>query len=199
MLTKIITKIFLLIGRITGPVVIPGFRSADGLWRPRTRYSSSTYFQGKDKIVMGDLVYIAPFCFVDGSNGLEIGEGAQVCSWVSLLTHSSHISIRLYGKEYAGSEMKGYLKGSLFIGAYTFIGPHSTLMPNTSIGKGSIVAAYSYVEGEFPEFSILGGNPARVIGDTRKLDQPFLDNHPELRPLYEQWAGNQKGFHLSND
>ena len=84
--------------------------------------------------------------------------------------------------------MKGYVKGSVFIGKYTFIGPHSVIMPGTKIGKGSIVSAYSMVKGDFPEFSIIAGNPAKVVGNTRNIDGPFLQANPELRTFYEEWA-----------
>jgi acetyltransferase-like isoleucine patch superfamily enzyme len=194
MLARIITRFKQMISRRVGPVMIAGFRSADGKWRPKSRYSSVTAFQGKEKIVMDDLVYIAPYCFIDGSQGLEIGEGCQICSWASLLTHSSHISIRLYGKQYGGSDMKGYVKGSVKIGKYSFIGPHAVIMPNTTIGKGCIVSSFAYVQGDFPDFSVISGNPARVVGDTRDKDKEWLDNNPELIPLYEEWAGKQMNF-----
>ena len=61
-------------------------------------------------------------------------------------------------------------------------------MPKTKIGKGSIVSAYSLVKGEFPDFSILAGNPAMRIGDTRDMDNKQLERYPELRAYYEEWA-----------
>jgi acetyltransferase-like isoleucine patch superfamily enzyme len=87
--------------------------------------------------------------------------------------------------------MVGYVKGPVHVGKYTFVGPHSTLMPGTTIGKGCLVQAYSYVKGNFPDFSILGGNPAKIIGDTRQLDQKYLEEHPELKPTYEAWTAEQ--------
>jgi acetyltransferase-like isoleucine patch superfamily enzyme len=56
------------------------------------------------------------------------------------------------------------------------------------MGKGCLVQAYSYVKGEFPDFAIIGGNPAVVVGDTRELDQRFLNDHPELKATYESWT-----------
>ena len=84
--------------------------------------------------------------------------------------------------------MIGYSKGPIIIGAYTFIGPHTTIMPDTKIGKGCLVAAYSYVKGDFPDFSIISGNPAKIIGDTRTLDAPFLEENPLLKSSYDAWA-----------
>ena len=113
----------------------------------------------------------------------------QITNYVSVLTHSSHIAIRLYGKEYTKiKDKQAYSKGSVYIGAYSFIGPHTVIMPGTKIGKGCLVSAFSYVKGEFPDFSIIAGNPAIVVGDTRELDQPYLDSNPELKDYYNVWA-----------
>lgn len=62
-------------------------------------------------------------------------------------------------------------------------------MPGVELGKGSIVSAYSFVQaGEYPDFAILAGNPARVVGDTREGDAEWLAQNPELHRLYEAWA-----------
>ena len=61
-------------------------------------------------------------------------------------------------------------------------------MPNTNIGKGSIVTAYSYVKGEFPDYSIISGNPAKIIGDTRDMDKEALTSNPELQSYYNEWT-----------
>jgi hypothetical protein len=59
---------------------------------------------------------------------------------------------------------------------------------DTYYSKKDQLKAYSYVQGEFPDFAILSGNPAQVIGDVRELDQVFLDKHPELKESYDIWA-----------
>ena len=86
--------------------------------------------------------------------------------------------------------MIGYQKGEVFIGKYSFIGPHVTIMPNTKIGKGSIVSSHSYVRGEFPDYSIISGNPAKVIGDTRTKDLEIIRKHPELKKNYDEWTNS---------
>ena len=83
----------------------------------------------------------------------------------------------------------GWIAGPVHIGAYSFIGPHSLIEANSRLGRGCIVCAGSQVRGEFTEFSILEGVPARVIGDARRADQRLLRQHPELHDLYAAWAG----------
>lgn len=44
-----------------------------------------------------------------------------------------------------------------------WIGSNSIIMAGRKIAKGGIVAAGSVVTKDFPEYSIIGGNPARII------------------------------------
>lgn len=55
------------------------------------------------------------------------------------------------------------------IGHGTFVGVNAIVLPGVEIGRCSIVGAGAVVTKGFPEFSILGGNPATLIGDVRKL------------------------------
>lgn len=171
------------------PEMIWGFTGPDGNHLSHVRISNTTSIDYKEKLVLGDHVFIGHYNRIDASNELVIEEGCQITNYSSILTHSSHVSIRLYGSEYSSHKNHiGYVIGKVSIGKYSFIGPHAVIMPGTTIGKGSIVSAYSYVKGNFPDFSIIAGNPAAVVGDTRKMDQHYLDQHPELTPYYNSWA-----------
>jgi acetyltransferase-like isoleucine patch superfamily enzyme len=74
------------------------------------------------------------------------------------------------------------------IGAYSFIGPHSLIEAGTRLGRGTLVCAGSFVRGEHPDFAVLDGRPARVVGDTRQADEALLARHPEVRALRDAWA-----------
>lgn len=50
-----------------------------------------------------------------------------------------------------------------------FIGSYSIILPDVKIGPNSIVAAGSVVTKDVPEGSILGENPAKIIGSTKDL------------------------------
>lgn len=172
------------------PRMVYGFRRHDGVFLSRTRLSNMTRVEHVHKLDIGDNVFIGHFNFIDASGGLSIGEGCQITNYVSILTHSSHIAIRLYGKQYLDRrDHVGYLRRSSVIGRYSFIGPHSVLMPGARLGKGSLVSAYSFVAaGDYPDFAVLAGNPAKVVGDTREMDMDWLEDHPELHALYEEWV-----------
>jgi serine acetyltransferase len=63
--------------------------------------------------------------------------------------------------------------------------------PGSRVGKGVLVRAFSYVSGVVPDFAIVAGQPARVVGDTRAVDGPWLDAHPDLRADYDSWTQGQ--------
>jgi acetyltransferase-like isoleucine patch superfamily enzyme len=170
------------------PQMMNNFIGREGKALHKTRVSNATFIDNLSNFDLAENVYIGHFNFIEASNGLRIEEGCQITSFVTITTHSSHQSIRLYGKNYGGAEMKAYIKGGVSIGKYTFVGPHTTIMPNTKIGKGSVVTAYSYVQGEFPDFAIIAGNPAVVVGDTRQKDEEMLTQFPELKANYSQWS-----------
>lgn len=149
------------------------------------RISNSTFIDHKHHLYLKDHIYIGHFNFIEASNKVYIEKGCQITSYVSISSHSSHTSIRLYGTNFGEVPVHvGYLTGEVHIGEFTFVGPHSVIMPNTKIGKGCIVSAYSYVKGEFPDFSIIAGNPAKVVGDVRTTDNGYLEEHPELTQFY---------------
>lgn len=167
-------------------------RLSDGVFLPNTRISNATFIDAPEHFNVKDNVFIGHHNFIESSHKITIEEGCQLTNFITLTTHSSHNSIRYYGNKYGEvSAHKGYIKGEIFIGKYTFVGPHATIMPKTSIGKGSIIAAYSYVSGDFPDFSIISGNPAKVIGSTKKIDERFLTRNPELKELYNEWASDE--------
>ena len=56
------------------------------------------------------------------------------------------------------------------IGDDVWIGAHVLIMPGVTVGQGSILAAGSIVTKDVPEYSVAGGNPAKVIR-SRKNDR----------------------------
>ena len=59
---------------------------------------------------------------------------------------------------------QGFSEGKpVIIGDDVWIGQNVTIMVGRTIAKGSIVAANSVLTKDFPEYSIVGGNPAKII------------------------------------
>lgn len=162
------------------PEIIGGWKNSNGVYQEHTGISNMTHVSQKgDNLYIGDNVFIGHFNYIDGCNAkLTIGNFVEITNYVNVLTHSTHNSIRFALNE------KAKLTGPVIIGENSYVGPHSVIMPNTKIGKGCIVSAYSYVKGEFPDYSILRGQPAKIIGDTRAVDAKLIEQYPELKSTY---------------
>ena len=169
-----------------------GERSQDGQALPLTRISPSTCIEHAEGLVLADDVFIGHFNLIEARQGVRIDTGVQITNFVSILTHSSHRSLRLMGHDYGSvpaESRPGFIAGPVHIGAFSFIGPHCVIEANTRLGKGCLVQAHSRVRGQFPDFAVIAGNPAVAVGDTRDVDAALLALHPEWRDRYEAWAG----------
>ena len=171
-----------------------GESTAQGAPLPHTRIAPSTCIEGEEGLQLADHVFIGHFNFLDAAGGLRIDEGVQITNFVSIVTHSSHRAVRLMGRSYAAhagaaAARPGYLQGAVHIGAYAFVGPHSLIEAGSRIGKGAVVCAYAQVRGEVPDFAIVAGQPARVVGDVRTRDAALLAQYPDMQSHYAAWAG----------
>ena len=54
-------------------------------------------------------------------------------------------------------------KGNVIIENDVWVGQNVTIMPGVCIGSGSIIANNSHVIKSCPPYSIIGGNPAKII------------------------------------
>ena len=54
-------------------------------------------------------------------------------------------------------------KGPVTIGDHSWIGASVIIMPNVTLGNYCTVAANSFVNTSFPDYSIIGGTPAKLI------------------------------------
>ena len=165
----------------------------------RSRISPATLIEHEERLVLGDHVYVGPFNFIEASSGVTLGEGVQVTSHVVIVTHSSHRAQRLLGSAYVdwplppGGVRPGWIAGPVVIGPYSFVGPHSVIEAGTRLGRGTLVCAGSVVRGEFPDFAVLDGRPARIVGDSRRGDEKWLAQHPTLRATYDAWVQSADG------
>jgi acetyltransferase-like isoleucine patch superfamily enzyme len=182
---------------VLAPRMRYGLASADGTWREHSRIGSHTQLIACDRLAIGDHVYIGHFNVIDASGGLTIDTGCQITNHVSVLTHSSHRALRLERERYWGhASPAGMETAPVHLGAWSFIGPHSTIAPGTRLGRGVLVKAYSFVSGEVPDFAVLEGQSARVVGDTRELDRAWMERQIEQdtgfdaasRAAYEAWV-----------
>lgn len=62
-------------------------------------------------------------------------------------------------------------EADITIGNDVWFATRAVILPGTTIGDGSIVAAGAVVRGEFPPMSIIAGSPAKVVGERKISEQ----------------------------
>jgi acetyltransferase-like isoleucine patch superfamily enzyme len=110
-------------------------------------------------------VEIGDFCSIVGAivqtNGhVRIGD----CSFIAhevVLADSSHATPP--DSPRAGSRTSG----SILLGENCWVGMRAVLLAGTNLGEGCIVGAGAVVDFAAPPFSIIAGNPARIVGTAR--------------------------------
>ena len=170
-------------------------------WLPATRISPSTCIEHEAGLVLADDVFIGHFNFIDASGGVQIDTGAQITNFVSILSHSTHRSVRvakalsgLAPAETQTGALAGDVRAPVRIGAHVFVGPHTTIEAGSDIGALCLIASHSLVRGHFPPGSVIAGRPARVVGDVRDRDRSWLADQPaSWRAAYEAWLAGIDG------
>lgn len=184
LITKIKSKLIYLLNSSIKPELI-GYKNWNGITTKDLRISNTSHLSNKSNINLQEGVFIGHFNYLDGNQKLTIGKYVQITNYVSILTHSSHHSIRLLGINYMEMyKHQSTIKDTVEIGDFSYIGAHCIIMPGTKIGKGCIVSGFSYVSGDIPDYAIIRGTPAKIIGNTKELDRNLLEQYPDLKETF---------------
>jgi acetyltransferase-like isoleucine patch superfamily enzyme len=185
------------------PFMVYGFLDpSTGMFRKWTRMSSTVTIMNEARLAVADNVWVWHYSILDATEGVSIAEGCQIGAWVGVFSHGSENSIRLLGKQFihiSNAARLGYTRGSVSIGAYTFIGAGSIVLPGVSIGKGCLVAAGSVVNRSIPEYSVVAGSPAEVKARTVDLDRRFFRKHDVTSTYYDKDALAEIQNRMSGD
>lgn len=118
-----ISAVLNLLGMLLRPFMVYGYFSRrEGRFLRFTRVSSSAKILSERDLVIGDHCWIGPHCLIDASGGVEIGEGVQISSLNAVLSHSSHVSIRLLGRHFISTptpQRTGFIQAPVAIGDFT--------------------------------------------------------------------------------
>ena len=109
------------------------------------------------------------------ASAVEIGNDVLVSFGVTITDHNSHAIDFENRKEDGLKWLKGEKDWALVsirpvaIHSKAWIGMHVIILKGVTVGEGSVVGAGSVVTRDVPAWSVVAGNPARVI---RKLGRP---------------------------
>ena len=119
-----------------------------------TIYGSTTL---NGHVTIGKHTWIGPFCSLDGSAPLAIGEYCSVSAGVQILTHDT-VKWALSGG------LQGAERAPVTIGNRCFLGTLSVVTRGVVLGDMCLIGEGAVVTHSFPERSVIAGVPGRVIG-----------------------------------
>jgi maltose O-acetyltransferase len=116
-----------------------------------------TRFYAPHGVSIGDHTIIGNDVFLDGRFGLTIQDNVNIGGETAIFT-----------AEHDPNDPDFAMVGCpVVIEDYVYIGSRSTILPGVRLGKGAVVAAGGVVTKDVPAYTIVGGVPARVIGERR--------------------------------
>jgi len=103
-----------------------------------------------------------------------IGEGVVLDGRDKLLI-GSHVDIAtdvmIYNSQHdVNQEYFAATNAPVKIEDYVFIGPRVIILAGVTIGRGAIIGAGAVVTKDVPPYAIVGGVPAKIIGERRNKD-----------------------------
>jgi acetyltransferase-like isoleucine patch superfamily enzyme len=120
-------------------------------------------FYNVSNITVGRDTIIGEYSVLDGRNDLVIGDHVDIASEVMVYNAEHDIH----------DENFKAVSEPVVIEDYVFIGPRAIILPGVKLGKGSVVAAGAVVTKDVPEFAVVGGVPAKVIGERGNKDPNY--------------------------
>lgn len=106
-------------------------------------------------IVIGSNTNIHPDCFLDGLATLTIGDNVDIGDQVCLYCGGHDVQSPDYEP----------IKTPIIIENYACVFARAMLIKGGRVGEGAVIAAGSIVTKEVPPYTIVGGNPARKLGE----------------------------------
>lgn len=127
--------------------------------RRYAKYSIGEYTYGKPVVLVHDInteLKIGSFCSIAQNVQIMLG-GDHYINWVTTYP-LQYVSTDLLDKTgHARS------KGAVIIGCDVWIGHGAIILSGVTVGHGAVVAAGAVVTKSIPPYSIVGGNPARLL------------------------------------
>ena len=111
------------------------------------------------RLSLGNHVGINQDCFINAGGGVSIADWVLIGPRVTIYSQNhdtSRVDVPL--------ALASDVKAPVVIGEGAWLATNCTVLAGVSVGKGAVVAAGAVVTNDVPDFAIVGGVPARVIG-----------------------------------
>lgn len=154
--------------RIVSPVSLIVFKIK---WRLKNRhnFTDAKVVFPTELVFVGDKSYgpLEVYSFGANNEGLKIGHFVSIASDVKFILGGNHmmdtVSTYPFKRKLFSLPYEAVSKGKIIIGDDVWIGIGSVILSGVTIGQGCVIAAGSVVTHSFPPYSVVGGNPAKII------------------------------------
>lgn len=119
-------------------------------------------------ISIGSNCDFGAFNHITATNQIIIGDNCLTGKWVTI-SDNNHGTTSLKDLSLPPLKREVVSKGAVIIGRNVWIGDKSTILGGVTIGDGAVVAANSVVTKDVPSYSVVAGNPAKVIKQNNKI------------------------------
>ncbi|UCD55377.1 MAG: acyltransferase [Candidatus Omnitrophota bacterium] len=156
--------------KIVGPIVLNNVKRGQLVIGDYAilRYSKLFCF-GKGKLTIGNYCYLGDFTQIDAAEEVTIGNYCMLSNRIVIQDHTSHPLCprkrrkQLIGLQKTPTNVYDTVIKKVAIEDDVWIGMDALILKGVTIGRGSIVAARAVVTSDVPSYSIVAGNPARVV------------------------------------
>lgn len=125
----------------------------------------------------GDRLVIGKFCAI--ASGVRFIMGSANHRMCSVSTYPFSVFGGAWAENAPPHLSQLPFKGDTVVGNDVWIGRKAVIMPGVKIGDGAIIAAYSVVARDVEPYTLVGGNPARLI--RRRFDEELTQMLLNLR------------------
>ncbi len=121
---------------------------------------SGVIIQGNGRLFLGEKSYFAEYCVIGCNSEVSIGRNAMIAPAVTI-RDTDHA----FARTDVPMNQQGITTAPVHIGDDVWIGHGAAILKGVTIGNGAIIAAGAVVNCDVESFHIVGGVPARVIGN----------------------------------
>lgn len=130
-----------------------------------TAHQHHTTGDADAELVIGENANVGDYTHITARGHMRIGKNLLTGKWVTI-TDNGHGTTDYETLRKPPLQRKLYVKGDVTIGDNVWIGDKATILPGVSIGDGAVVAANAVVTKDVPAYSIVAGNPAKIVKHT---------------------------------
>lgn len=125
-------------------------------------------FYNPENIIIGNDSIIGEGVVLDGRAKLRIGDHVDIASEV-MIYNSEH---KIDSDNFAAAD--DVIQEQVEIDDYSFIGPRAIILPGVKVGRGAIIGAGAVVTRDVEPFSVVGGIPAKKIGERNNKNPTYI-------------------------